>query len=601
MRLVGEGLPLTNAVDRDAVGDLALAVDAGDRDPGVRNAVGFAPVFFSCMTVVLVREAAQPQLSTPAFLWTVAFAVIVAGSVAVFVLALAEGGGRVESPGLQSAVLSGATLALLGLAVYPWVFASRMPAMREMQTCLAALPILGATPMFSGLRGWRWAPPMVPLSWIAIEMSLNGPNGVRVTDFIVPSLIVALLAIAVTYGLVLMHRANADDAARSSRRLHELAAARDCAEEADHDKSRFLAIASHDLRQPLHALGLFAAALEKRLRGTAQEPIVTDMVHSVDGLNQSFNALMDVSQLDAGSITPRMLRFPLRDVFRRLHMHFAGQAELAGLTLRFSAGGKSVTTDPQLLERILSNLIQNALKYTVKGGVVVVARTTTTHFNIEVWDTGLGISELELPRVFHEYYQINRNGSARARGLGMGLAIVKRLIRLLGHDLTVVSSPGYGSMFRVSIPCGSLSDIEDATAAADTLPMPLLGQRTALVVDDDMAIRHGLTLLLTEWGYRSIGAASHDEACYALRVAESVPDLILCDLHLGDGPDGIAVIRSIRRQCARELPAILITGDSSGDEIARTIGSDLLVLAKPVQPRILRNALRSLEETGQDA
>lgn len=377
-------------------------------------------------------------------------------------------------------------------------------------------------------------------------------------------------------------------------RIRTAEAERDQAIRADQEKSRFLAIASHDLRQPVHALGLFAATLEKRLQGSAEEPVVRNVMRSIDGLDRSFNAMLDVSRLDAGTVEPNIQHFPLRDLFRRLHMHFAGQAELVGLGLRFSPGGKSVSSDPQLLERILGNLIQNAIKYTREGGIVVVARTTSTHINVEVWDTGVGIGAADLPKVFDEFYQIGRGERSRAQGLGMGLAIVKRLARLLGHSLTVASQPGRGTMFRVGIALGGLGEIQNVTAAADTVPLPALQPRTVLVIDDEEPIREGLSILLQEWGYQAITASSLEEAEAALRVLELPPDLVLSDLHLGQGPDGIAAIEAVRRHCGYAVPAVLITGDTTHEEMRRATDSGHPVLFKPVQPRKLLNVLRGL-------
>ena len=369
-------------------------------------------------------------------------------------------------------------------------------------------------------------------------------------------------------------------------------AERDEALRADRDKSRFLANASHDLRQPVHAIGLFAATLEKRLRGTPEEPLVRNVIHSIEGLERSFSAMLDISRLDAGTVEPNFQHFPLRDVFRRLHMQFAGQAELAGLCLRFSPGGKFVSSDPQLLERILVNLVQNALKYTLKGGVVVVARTAAARVNIEIWDTGAGMQAADLPRVFDEFYQVARSERARGQGLGMGLAIVKRLAQLLGHRLTVVSRPGKGTMFRLGIALGGLADVGDATMAADTLPMPVSEPRTVMVVEDEEPIREGLRGLLEEWGYVAVVVASTSQAEHAAQTMESPPDLILSDLHLGDGPDGIAAIAAVRRRCGHHVPAILVTGDTSHEEVRRATDSGYPVLFKPVQPRRLFNALR---------
>jgi len=389
-------------------------------------------------------------------------------------------------------------------------------------------------------------------------------------------------------------RAAARAAIDHEDRVRALEAVRDAAVKADQDKSRFLAIASHDLRQPVHAIGLFAATLEKRLEGSAEEPLVRNLSRAIDGLDRSFNVMLDISRLEAGAIEPRFQHFPLRDLFRRLHMHFAGQAEQKGLGLRFSPGGKSISSDPQLLERVLGNLVQNAIKYTERGGIVVVARSTRTHISVEIWDTGIGIRAPDLRKIFDEFYQVGRGERVRAQGLGMGLAIVKRLVRLLGHELTVASRPGKGTMFRVRIALGGLPDIQDVTAAADTLPMPPLQPRTVLVLDDEEPIREGLCMLLQEWGYDAIPAASIAQAEHVVEMLETPPDLILSDLHLGDGPDGIAGIEAIRRQCGCEVAAMLITGDTSHAEIRRATESGHPVLFKPVQPRKLYDALRGL-------
>ena len=407
----------------------------------------------------------------------------------------------------------------------------------------------------------------------------------------------SLAAAAVVVQATTQHRhwsAAARKVIEQADELRQLEATRDAAVKADQEKSRFLAIASHDLRQPVHAIGLFAATLEKRLEGTADEPLVRNLNRAIDGLDRSFNVLLDISRLDAGAVEPRVQQFPLRDLFRRLHMHFAGQAEQKGLGLRFSPGGKSISSDPQLLERVLGNLVQNAIKYTESGGIVVVARSTASHIHVEIWDTGVGIREADLHKVFDEFYQVGRGERVRAQGLGMGLAIVKRLVRLLGHELTVSSRPGRGTMFRLRIALGGLSEIQAVTAAADTLPLPIAQPRTVLVLDDEEPIREGLQELLLEWGYDAIAAGSIGEALRAVTRLEVPPDLILSDLHLGEGPDGISAIEAIRRQCGFEVPAILVTGDTSHAEIRRATESGHPVLFKPVQPRKLYEALRGL-------
>lgn len=375
-----------------------------------------------------------------------------------------------------------------------------------------------------------------------------------------------------------------------------LAGERDAAVRAQQDANRFVATASHDLRQPMHALGLFVSTLERRLRGSPDEALVRNMVRSIDALDQSFGAMLDMSRLDAGSMEANLQYFALRDVFRRLHLHFAGVAEAAGLSLRFSPGGKSVRSDPQLLERVLGNLIQNALRHTREGGLVVVARTQarSQQICIEVWDTGSGIGADELPRIFDEFYQVRDGTRRRQRGLGLGLAIVKRLVRLMGHTLTVASCPGRGTMFRLGVATSDFDEVERVTAAADTVPLQVYAARTVLVIDDEDSIRDGLCVVLTEWGYEPHMAATVDEAVgHARRLGDGL-DLVLSDLHLADGEDGLDAIARVREVCGSEVPAVVITGDTTADEMRRVMAGGVPLLFKPVQPRKLMSVLRRM-------
>ena len=488
------------------------------------------------------------------------------------------------------AVLVAAVLLLL--AVAPWLphAAARPEAPFLIALAIVATAFVGAAGL-APLRRLAAAAAALPLS--PALANLIEPDSSRAAIALACGFASALAALLALW----LHRrwsAAARASIEQADRIRLLEAARDAAIKADQEKSRFLAIASHDLRQPVHAIGLFAATLEKRLEGSAEEPLVRNMSRAIDGLDRSFNVMLDISRLDAGAIEPRVQQFPLRDLFRRLHMHFAGQAEQKGLGLRFSPGGKSISSDPQLLERIIGNLVQNAIKYTERGGIVVVARSTESHINVEIWDTGVGIRGADLRKVFDEFFQVGRGERVRTQGLGMGLAIVKRLVRLLGHELIVASKPGRGTMFRLRIALSGLPDLQDVTAGADTLPMPLLQPRTVLVLDDEEAIREGLCGLLQEWGYDAIAAGSIAQAERAVSLMDTPPDMILSDLHLGDGPDGIAGIEAIRRQCGCDVAAMLITGDTSHEEIRRATESGYPVLFKPVQPRKLYDALRGL-------
>lgn len=365
-------------------------------------------------------------------------------------------------------------------------------------------------------------------------------------------------------------------------------------EQANRDKSRFLAAASHDLRQPMHALGLFAASLEKSLADSPLLPTVAHMMRAVDALEQSCSAMLDLSKLDAGVVAANMQSFPIRDIFRRLHMHCAGQAEELGLGLRFKPGGKIVTSDPQLLERVLANLIHNAIRYTREGGIVVLARNRAERISLEVWDTGIGIAEEELPKVFDEFYQVSNSGRDRARGLGMGLAIVKRLVMLMGHELEVKSRPGKGTVFRILLAPTELADMDNMVLGAETVPVLVDVNRTALVIDDEESIRVGMRDLLQTWGFEVLLAESIPQACAEVRRHAGVIDIVLSDLRLANKEDGITAIERVRAAYGAPLPAVLITGDTSADEVKRAHESGHQVLFKPVRPRELYSLLRGV-------
>jgi len=399
------------------------------------------------------------------------------------------------------------------------------------------------------------------------------------------------LAIAQNHQLSSSLRAQRENAALVER-LHEQM---ELTAQASREKSQFLASASHDLRQPLHALSFFGATLERRMAGSVDQPLIYNMMRSIEALDKSFGAILDISKLDAGAVEPRVQSFPIRDLFRRLQMSFAGQAEEAGLQLRFRPGAKVVTSDPQLLERILGNLVQNALRYSRPGaGVLVAARRRRGGVSVEVWDSGIGISEAELPKIFAEFYQVANPERDRSKGLGMGLAIVKRLSELLGHELTVRSRPGAGSVFRVWVSRVQAPQIDEFTVGAETLPGALDDTRAVLLLDDEEAVRTSVGELLVEWGYEVIGVATTADALAAAEARAGSIDLIVSDLRLRDGEDGLRAIEQIRQACGFAVPAVVVTGDTAPDQVLRVHESGHIVLYKPVQPKELLTVLKKL-------
>ena len=488
------------------------------------------------------------------------------------------------------------------MALLPWIALATTRAPLAAVACVWALVAAGVLA--------PWPPAVLAVAWVPMVAATGAAAAIPLrqagvtAEPALPALAWLLVGAGASTAALALALARRRLWKNSERRLMalqsrslDLEAERDQALRNDQDKGRFVAIASHDLRQPVHALGLFAATLQRRLRDTPDEALVRNFLRAVDDLERSFSAMLDIARLDGGALTPTLRTFPLRDLYRRLHMQHAGQAELSGLGLRFSTGGKSVTSDPQLLERVIGNLVQNAIKYTAKGGVVVVSRSTATHLNIEVWDTGIGMAEAELPRVFEEFYQAGHGKRDRSHGLGMGLAIVKRLTELLGHRLEVASRPGSGSMFRVGIPIGTLPGIQDDLAPADTLPMAAELSQMVLIVDDEEPIREGLRMLLQEWGYQTLTAANAAEAEAAVLALEGRVDLVLSDLQLdteGEEPDGRDVIDAVRRLCGWRVPAVVVTGDTSHQALALLLDAGDPVLFKPVQPRRLFEAMRSV-------
>ena len=399
------------------------------------------------------------------------------------------------------------------------------------------------------------------------------------------------LALAQNHLLSTTLRAQLENAALVERlhRQMELTA------RASREKSQFLASASHDLRQPLHALSFFGATLERRMAGSVDQPLIYNMMRSIEALDKSFGAILDISKLDAGAVEPHVQSFPIRDLFRRLQMSFAGQAEEAGLQLRFRDGAKIVTSDPQLLERILANLVQNGLRYSRPGaGVLVGARRRRGGVSLEVWDAGIGIAAAELPKVFDEFYQVANPERDRSKGLGMGLAIVKRLSELLGHELTVHSRPGAGSMFRVWVARAHAEQIDEFTVGAETLPGALDDPRTVLLLDDEEAIRTSVGKLLAEWGYDVVAVSTTAEAVAAARRREGLVDVVISDLRLRDGEDGLRAIEQVRAVCGFDVPALLVTGDTAPEQVRRVHESGHIVLYKPVQPKDLLTVLKKL-------
>ncbi len=366
--------------------------------------------------------------------------------------------------------------------------------------------------------------------------------------------------------------------------------AKDKAEEANLAKSRFLASASHDLRQPVHALGMFVGALRSREMDDQARRLVDQIDRSIASLDSLFGSLLDISRLDAGVIQPRTQVFAIRPLLERICRDEAPEAARKGIELRLVPCRLAVESDPVLLERILRNLVSNAVRYTESGRVLVGCRRGA-RLAIEIWDTGCGIAPDAQERIFEEFYQEGNPERDRARGLGLGLAIVRRLTGILSMPLRLRSTPGRGSVFSISVPLAAGVPFEVAAADAP----PRLGDaRFILVVDDEIAVQSAMTSLLVSSGHEVIVAGSCEEMLARIADCHAVPDLIVSDYRLRAGENGIATIQRLRSEFNEDIPAILMTGDTAPDRIREASESGCFLMHKPVPNAKLRAAIAHL-------
>ena len=362
-------------------------------------------------------------------------------------------------------------------------------------------------------------------------------------------------------------------------------------------KSRFIAAASHDLRQPLHALGLFVAQLRLDRDPAERSKIVARIDTAVDAMNELFNALLDISKLDADVLTPKLANFPIEQIFRRVESTFAGAAAEKGLNLRFATSGAWVRSDFILLERILLNLVSNAVRYTQRGGVLVGARRCGAALRIEVWDTGSGIPEDQRENIFGEFYQLASTRSAGG-GLGLGLAIVNRLCDLLQHRLELTSTVNEGSRFAVLLPyVASDATPNVATPVLHTIDDPCRG-KVVVMIDDDALVRDGMRGLLQGWGCETVTVDSAEAALGLLVQLGRKPDAVISDYRLQGAGTGIEAIARLRGGYGSALPAFLISGDTAPEPLREATASGHYLLHKPVQPTRLRALLSQVLKSG---
>jgi len=376
----------------------------------------------------------------------------------------------------------------------------------------------------------------------------------------------------------------------TQRMADELRRQKELVEEASLSKSAFLAAASHDLRQPIHALGLFVGALRAVESPQEGRRLIEQIETSLAAMDGLFSALLDISRLDAGVVQVQRRPFEIAPLLARICRDATFDADPKGLSVTFEHCRLVVDSDPVLLERIVRNLVSNAVRHTERGRILVGCRRHGSRISIEVWDTGPGILEQHKEKIFHEYYQIGNPERDRTKGLGLGLAIVRRLTALLDCPLDLRSIPGKGSCFSISIPLAE----PGALPPAQHDEIGPLATGVVLVVDDEVAIRQAMSSLLGGWGHHVVTASSGDEAIRLMTRLPRKPDLIISDLRLRNHETGIEVIERVRAEYNDAIPAMLITGDTSAGRIADAQRSGLLVLHKPVPNGKLRAAIANL-------
>ncbi|HWX79949.1 MAG TPA: ATP-binding protein, partial [Steroidobacteraceae bacterium] len=387
-------------------------------------------------------------------------------------------------------------------------------------------------------------------------------------------------------------RKQAEDAMRSAVALEK---ARDAAVRAKERSSRFLAAASHDLRQPLQTIELLNATLRRLITDRDAAGVLAQQDQAIDSMSRLLNALLDVSKLESGAIKPEPCHFDLAAIFHELRVEFARLAAEKGLRLEFEMSDDAVYSDPALVEQILRNLVSNAVKYTHEGWVRVRCQHESGAVRITVMDSGVGIAAEHLPRIYDAFYQVGVAANSTREGYGLGLSIVQRLVKLLFGTLEVSSAPGRGSTFSLLLPAskGHAVAAQPAPAAAPADSQRPSGAARILLVEDNVSVRRAMSRLLALEGFDVTQVASLSEALQHVHQGGGV-DLLICDYHLSDGETGSQVVAALRQILGDSLPALLTSGDTSSAIKQLPRDPYLRFTSKPIKAEELVGLLRAL-------
>jgi len=372
----------------------------------------------------------------------------------------------------------------------------------------------------------------------------------------------------------------------------ELLEAKEEAEQSSKSKTRFLAAASHDLRQPLYALELYIGSLTNCPTKDIDH-VITQMEKSAFELRELLNCLFDISRFDTEVTEANIKRVRLDHLLEGLEAEFKELAEKENRPLKVRSSRAVVKTDPILMHRVIRSLLANAIRHSKKGKVLMGVRNRGEHIVFEVWDSGVGIAKEDQDKIFEEFYQVKNSNRDRSQGLGLGLALIKRMCEVMNHEFGMRSVEGKGTVFWVKMEKSSQSDARDwALHTKEQNSQQSAG--TILCIDDEQAILNGLHLLLSSWGYKAITAESHHDAIEQLRLTGEVPDLLLCDYRLADDVNGIEAIKHVNNFLKTELPCIIATGDLDKSIGEQTKRHSYKLLLKPVSPAKLKLYLRNM-------
>lgn len=368
------------------------------------------------------------------------------------------------------------------------------------------------------------------------------------------------------------------------------------AEEANKSKTKFLAAASHDLRQPLNAARLFTGSLANSDLNDENACAVARIGNSLDALDGLLSVLLNISQLDSGGIIPAFCHFRIQDILDRILPDYISTGQEKGLRIRMVSTAAIVHSDPRLLETILRNLLSNAIRYTKKGGVLIGCRVRGNKVIIQVIDSGIGIRKNQLDGIFEEFIQVHEDSAIGGRGIGLGLSIVKRISGLLNATVRVHSTFGSGSSFNITLPMGDPRKVSCpySDRRTDIAQLDFLAGRIIVVIDNDHDILDGMKALLEKWGCEVITGISADMALAQLIRRDKIPDFIIADYHLNGGDTGVEAITEIHAEYTGQIPAIIITSDRDRDLKERLEAKKLPLIYKPVMAASLHALIRHL-------